>query len=505
MHKSPLLVVPGSQLFSTKLVEAELKKADLSLKGLNTFMCEDFELCTRFKYHKHKIILSLAAMREHALKLEKAGGKLHYIRLKKNNPEYFSALAGHAKKIKAKTLVVFDVEDKFFETRLRKLSEDENLTLVELKSPMFLQTRAGFTEYLKSVKKPFMKTFYQNERRRLGIMMEGNEPLGGKFSFDSENRKKLPTKLEVPAFPKSSHTKITREVIAIVDEFFPTHPGDSQKFWLPVTSQESKEWLQRFVKDRFALFGNFQDAISKRTEFGFHSVLSPMINIGLLTPKEVIDFCIEQAEEQEIPLNSLEGFIRQLIGWREFVRGIYQNFSEKQDQENFWKHTLQPAESWYLGETGIDPLDDCIIKAQKYGYNHHIERLMIISNIMLLSELNPRHVHGWFMEMYVDSSDWVMGPNVYGMGQFSDGGLFATKPYICGSNYIIKMSDYKKGDWAETLDGLYWRFIYKHQKFFASNPRLSMMARMLGRLKPERKERIFALADEFIQRNTISP
>jgi deoxyribodipyrimidine photolyase-related protein len=184
------------------------------------------------------------------------------------------------------------------------------------------------------------------------------------------------------------------------------------------------------------------------------------------------------------------------------MRGIYQNFSEEQYEKNFWSHKRKLKKCWYDGTTGIEILDDAIKKADRLGYTHHIERLMILSNMMLLCEIEPKAVYDWFMEMHLDSSDWVMAPNVFGMGQFSDGGIFATKPYICGSNYYLKMSRYKKGDWCEIVDGLYWRFIDKHQYFYKKNPRMSVMVGTLDRMDPKRKKHIFKKADEFIEKVT---
>jgi deoxyribodipyrimidine photolyase-related protein len=253
---------------------------------------------------------------------------------------------------------------------------------------------------------------------------------------------------------------------------------------------------------RLVDFGPYEDALSRRSETVFHSVLSPLLNLGLLTPRDVLDRVIDHARANEVPLNSLEGFVRQVIGWREFVRGIYRHFGERQENENFWGHRRGLAESWYRGETGIVPLDHAIRTAERLGWTHHITRLMVVGNLMTLAEIAPNAAHDWFMEMYVDSSDWVMGPNVYGMAIFSDGGIFATKPYICGSNYLLKMSDFGRGEWCDVVDGLYWRFIGKHRDFFAANPRLAMMARMLDRLKPARRERIFAAAEGFLGAHT---
>lgn len=248
-------------------------------------------------------------------------------------------------------------------------------------------------------------------------------------------------------------------------------------------------------------FGPYEDAIEEKSPFLFHSVLSPLLNCGLITPHELIDEALLAANR--IPINSLEGFIRQVIGWREFVRGVYKKFSEKEEDSNFFKHHRNFTSDWYNGTTGIIPLDHVIKKAWRYGYCHHIERLMMLSNIMLLSELCPREVHRWFMEMFIDSADWVMGPNVFGMGQFSDGGLFTTKPYICGSNYILKMSSFKKDDWCDVLHGLYWRFIDKHRDFFNSQKRLSMMPTMLDRIDVQRKKYLFSRANQFIDAFTV--
>ena len=205
----------------------------------------------------------------------------------------------------------------------------------------------------------------------------------------------------------------------------------------------------------------------------------------------------------KINLNCYEGFIRQIIGWREFIRGIYQMKEETFINKNYFESNRKMKNSWYSGCTGIEPLDDSIRKANKYGWSHHIERLMVIANIMNLCQINPKAVYNWFMEFYVDSSDWVMVPNIYGMGLFSDGGVFSTKPYICGSNYILKMSNYKKGPWVDIVDGLYWQFIDKQRNKLKSNPRIGIMTKMIDNMKVERKNKIFNAANEFLLKNTV--
>jgi len=244
--------------------------------------------------------------------------------------------------------------------------------------------------------------------------------------------------------------------------------------------------------------------VSEKDNVIFHSALSPYLNIGLITPETIVKRVLNYSEKNNIKINSLEGFLRQIIGWREFMRGIYRNYSEEMEKENFFNHQNSFTDSWFEGNTGLTPLDQTLKNIYKNGWSHHIERLMIIANIMNLCEIEPKKVYQWFMEMFVDAYDWVMVPNVYGMGLFSDGGIFSTKPYICGSNYFLKMMDFKKGQWCDTLDGLYWRFIEKNRDFFSKNPRLSMMTRTLDKMNPDRKKLIMDAAKDFIKNNTKS-
>jgi deoxyribodipyrimidine photolyase-related protein len=437
-------------------------------------------------------------MRHFADKITKEGGDVDYFKL--SSKSFFEYLSIIIKKRKISSISVYEIEDKFFEEKFFDFCGDQKIEIQILQSPMFLNSREKFKEYNDSVKKPLMKSFYEAWRRESQVLMEKGSPVGGKFSFDTENRKKIPKSFKV-IINKLENTKdpITKDVKKIVDKNFPTHPGDSNNFWLAISRQEVLKRFDTFLKDRFQLFGDYEDALDVRDPFLYHSVLSPYINSGLITPREII----ERVEKINIPLNSKEGFIRQIAGWREFMRGIYQEYSEAQINCNYFDNKRRLTEDWYKGTTGIDPLDDAIKKAQELGYCHHIERLMVISNMMLLCEIHPDDVYKWFMEMFVDSSDWVMVPNVYGMAQFSDGGIFATKPYISGSNYINKMGHYKKGEWCDIMDGLYWGFIHKKRDFFKSNYRMSMMVTLLDKMDLERKTRIFSAAKNFLKDKTI--
>lgn len=505
------LLILGNQLFEPKLVREVLAaKTNSGKTDVKVFMREDVELCTYFKFHKQKIVFFLAAMRTYAEELKKDKIKVHYETLEfdpSRSEKYEDSFERWLKNESISKVFLFEIEDKFFEARILGRLTDLGIEFEVLPSLLFLTSRAAFKTYLEKNKRPFMKTFYEGQRKRLRILVnEKLEPTGGAWSFDEDNRKALPKDVNPPPLTlPSKKSKIVQDVESLADLHFAQHPGTSSQFWLPVDRQGARQWLQQFVDERLHDFGAFEDAIPARSEFLFHSVLTPFLNTGLLTPDEVVETALHTARKSKIPLNSIEGFIRQIIGWREFVRGIYQNYSEKQDTSNFWNHDRKLTIAWYEGGTGVPPLDAALAKVLRYGYAHHIERLMVIGSMMLLLEVEPADAHRWFMEMFIDSSDWVMGPNVYGMALFSDGGVFATKPYICGSNYYRKMGGFKEGPWCDGVDGLYWSFVEKHQKFFLRNPRLAMMARTVEKMDHDKKKRIYSAADDLREKLVTSP
>lgn len=488
------LIILGDQLFPIKFYKPHQKKL--------VFMAEDVGLCTHYKYHKHKLVFFLTSMRAYADQLSENGFKVHYEKL--TEATYLERLEAFLMAKKITRVTVGEIQDKFFEKALMDFFEKLSLEVEVIETPMFLCSRREFKNYLFYHPKPFMKSFYEKERKRQHILVDKKgKPFGGHWSYDVENRKKAPKVLTNKELVKHSPGKHLEDVKKLINKHFPDHPGNTDDFWLPTDRRGALKSLKHFLSHHMSDFGDYQDAITARAPFLYHSVISPALNVGLITPEEVVTGALKTLDtDTDIPLHSVEGFIRQVMGWREFVRGIYQNFSELEEEKNFFGHKRKLTKHWYEGTTGLPPVDDAIKKAVKYGYCHHIERLMILSNVMLLSELNPKEVHQWFMELFVDSADWVMGPNVYGMGQFSDGGLFATKPYISGSNYILKMSDYKKGEWCDTWDGLFWRFIGNHFEFLTKNPRLSMMARTLEKMPSTRRDYLLSCAEEFIQTKT---
>lgn len=481
MSYDTLAVVLGNCLFENH--------DDLVFGKTLFFMKEDRMLCTHFKYHKHKIIHFLSSMRSHRDELKKIYDVTYF---EFDDKSYIDRLKEVITNNKIKNLSTYEIEDKFMRELIVNFCKEQKISLKIINSPGFLTSQEEFSFYLQK-NKLFMQSFYIWQRKRLNILLDDKEkPIGGKWSFDADNRKPLPKKIELPEISFPKHTKHTQDIILLVEKEFKDHPGGVDNFYLPTTRKDALVWFDNFLETRFKLFGDYEDAISKEKVFLFHSILSPLINIGLLTPKEVINKAVKK---EDIPLNSLEGFLRQIIGWREFIRGCYNNVDYS---TNFFNHKRKLSKKFYDATTNITPVDDSIKKATKYGYTHHIERLMILSNFMLLCEIDPEDVYKWFMELFVDSSDWVMVPNVYGMGQFANDS-FATKPYISGSSYVLKMSDYEKEDWCDIWDGLYWRFIDKKRDFFKSNPRMAVMVAMFDKMKSERKNYILKRAESFLE------
>ena len=278
------------------------------------------------------------------------------------------------------------------------------------------------------------------------------------------------------------------------------NPGNlNNDFYFPTDFEQSRKWFESFLEERFKEFGPYEDSIVDNEIFLNHSLLSPLLNTGLLDINFILDKTIVFYNKNDIPLNSCEGFIRQIIGWREFIRGIYTVKGSEERTKNFWGFKRKIPKSFYDASTGILPVDDSIRKILKTGYAHHIERLMILGNFMLLCEFDPDEVYRWFMEMFIDSYDWVMVPNVYGMSQFADGGLMSTKPYISGSSYILKMSNYKKGEWSGIWDSLFWNFIDNHRDFFDKNPRMRMLVRNFDKMDIGKRTNLLQSAHSFLE------
>lgn len=489
-----LLLLPGSHLFPIEYLS--------DLRDATIFMAEDTGLSTSWRHHKQKIVMFLAAMRSHADALRVAGYTVEYHVL--DGPtaglSYEQRLERTIREREVRELVSFEIEDRSFDARVSAVCRAIGVPRRVLPSPMFL-TRPGQLAEVLGGGRPRMADFYRWQRRRLGLLVDAKgQPEGGRWSFDTENRRRLPAGLRCPAPLRAPPTSHVHSVKRLVEECFGDHPGTLDQFAWPTTREGTLRWLDAFLEDRLSNFGPYEDAISSRERVLFHSQLSPMLNCGLLTPAEVVQRAVDR--RSSVPLASLEGFVRQVIGWREYVRGVDLLYGERQAMANAFENTRRLRPSWWRGGTGVPPLDDLIESAQETGWAHHIQRLMVAGNIMTLAGVAPAEAYRWFMEMFVDSAEWVMGPNVFGMGIASDGGVMVTKPYVCGSNYMLKMSDYPRGAWCDGVDGLYWNFIDRHRDRLKANPRMANIVRSLDRLDSTRRARIESAGMELQERLT---
>ena len=442
-------------------------------KGRIIYLVEEFLFFKVQEFHIQRLVLLRASMRQYEAYLKKQNFEVIYIESSSSNKrgEIFQKLAD----LKIEIIHLASFEDQYLEEDIHFATVKFSLKLKWYDSPSFFCTRKEIEKHFSKKTHFSMASFYAYQRKKLNLLMEDGGPVGGKFSFDTENRKKLPKKQLIPEISWPKENLFVKEAKLYVAKNFPLSVGSAETFLYPTNFDEAKVSLEEFLKKRLALFGLYEDAIVQKESFLFHSILSPLINIGILTVREVIEKTIVAFEKLSIPLNSAEGFIRQIIGWREFMRAIYFLRASKDRTSNYFNHKNKLPASFWDGSTGIDPIDQTIKRILKTGYCHHIERLMVLGNFFLLLEIDPNEVYKWFMTFFIDAYDWVMVPNIYGMSQYANGGVITTKPYISGSNYIIKMSDYKKGDWSETWDGLFWKFLKKHQALFKNNLRTRML------------------------------
>ena len=560
--------------------------------NLDTYLIEDPLFFTQYPFHLQKLVLHRTSMTAYADKLKNhyqdqmqasvliTPPKVHHI-YHHDKLAQTDHLLSHLAAKGVTDIHLVEVDDYWLKGRLSH-AQEYAIRLHWYDSPLFLDNidvhNEFFTKAKSSSPRYLHHEFYQLQRRRLNILMEGEsndngnvtttKPVGGQWSFDADNRKKYPKDTQPPSWQWCVDDEIRVKARAQIAKEFPNNygrlyavdesnepnahhqeqtnldlfgslqPSDTLKAAAllanyPITHEQALAWLERFLITRFAQFGDYEDAIVSDHAYLHHSVLTPILNIGLITPAQVLEHTLSFANQHDIPLNSLEGFIRQIIGWREFIRGLYHKVGVEQRTTNFWGFSRTLPKAFYTGNTGLLPVDDVISRVLDTGYGHHIERLMVLGNIMLLCEIHPNGVYQWFMELFIDAYDWVMVPNVYGMSQFADGGIMATKPYISGSNYICKMSNYKaltkkqKSNWSKDKiiaitdnhesfammmarpiderlpwqmiwDSLFWRFMHEHQAFFMSQPRLAMLTGHLTRMSEEALEQHLSIASAYL-------
>ncbi len=463
------------------------------------YLVEERLFFTQYNFHKQKIAFHRASMKFYESYLQSKNCKVVYI-------DSFTEIADirklipYLKKTGVDALEYIDTSDEWLEKRIYQAAKANEVVLKKNETPLFLNSSKQNTIYFSDKKKMFQTEFYKHQRISRGILVDNKQkPIGGKWTFDDENRLKYPKGIKPPTTNFLPPNTFYSEAAVYTKKHFPENYGElNSQFIYPTTFAESKSWLQDFFNTRFSAFGAYEDAILVNENILHHSVITPMLNVGLLTPQFVIEEALQYADKHKIPFNSLEGFIRQVIGWREFIRAVYDLKGSEERTKNYWGFTRKIPPSFWNGTTGIEPIDTTIKKVLETGYCHHIERLMVLGNFMLLCEFDPNEVYRWFMELFIDAYDWVMVPNVYGMSQYADGGIMATKPYISGSNYLMKMSDYKKGEWQNIWDGLFWRFMHTHRDFFLQNPRLGMLVRSFDKMSESKQKALINHAEQFL-------
>ncbi len=453
-------------------------------------------------FHKQKLILHRASMRRYIEEvLWPAGVDVEYIEFSDlvDSGDIIQKLKGFD------SATVYEVVDYELQQRLMAAatSVPEVPKLQYLDTPNFYLKRDEVSEYFGSSKKTVFSTFYQWQRERFNILIgDDYKPVGGKWAYDEESHKRLPENQAVPTFEVYGTNKYVEEAREYIHKNFPNNPGKDEDFCWATNHQEAEEWLQAFIKNRLESFSPFMEAIDGQAPWAYHSGLTPAINTGLLQPQDVVQAVLDAHAKKPLSLASVETFVRQIVGWREYVRGTYQTHHVALRTANVFGHKRKLTQDWYDGTTGIPPIDDVIKKVQARSYAHHIERLMVIGNLMFLAEIDPDDVYHWFMEMTIDAYDWVVVPNVYGISQYADGGSMSPKPSASSSEYILQMSYYQKDVWSDVWDGLYWGFIEKNRTLLARNSKMKLIVQELDQLDEDRKRIIGYRAADFLNEKT---
>ena len=464
------------------------------------YLIEEWHFFNQYQFHKEKLVLHRASMKFYEQFLIEHKFVVNYIEsIETQNRIELLINQLHANKVQH--IHIVDPVDSWVLKKITTTCKKYKIELTIYDSPNFLNTINQVADFFSKKKTYFQTDFYTWQRKSRNILLEKDgKPMGGKWTYDADNRAKFPKKEIAPKLPSVPSNKYIVEAQKYILQNYSNNYGSLNDHHLfSINFDETEKWLSEFLHNRFEKFGIYEDAIVTKEFVLHHSVLSPMLNVGLISPQQIIDQAIAFSRKNNIPLNSLEGFIRQIIGWREFIRIVYEREGSKQRTTNYWKFTRKIPASFWDGTTGIAPIDITIKKVLATGYCHHIERLMVLGNFMLLCEFDPNEVYRWFMEMFIDAYDWVMVPNVYGMTQFADGGLMTTKPYISGSNYLMKMSDYEKGEWQPIWDGLFWRFMHEHRTFFLSNPRIGMLVHTFDKMSTDKQKTHLDNANNFLK------
>jgi deoxyribodipyrimidine photolyase-related protein len=475
----------------------------------HVLMIESLELARSLPHHKQKLIHCLSAMRHFAAELAEAGFQVHY----QQAAESFEAgIKAYLSVFPGVTLLMMQPNDAGYDLRLRQAARRYGGDITCVNNALWLSDAAWFAEWAKGRRTLRMEHFYREMRRRYGYLLDDDgAPIGGSWNYDAENRQTPEVGHRFPEALRFPPDAITQVVIRFVNHSFPDHFGDAEPFNWPVTRQEALRALHDFCANRLRYFGAYEDAMVAGEARLYHSLLSPLINTGLLHPKEVIETALAYYDDKrrKIPLNSIEGFVRQILGWREFIFQVYHLWRERLIDANALAHHAALPTLYWTGETEMNCLKQCLAQLKATGHNHHIQRLMVLGNFALLIGVNPQALLDWFTACYLDALEWVMVPNVLGMSQYADGGGFTSKPYAASGNYISRMSDYCQGcrytprrkteaD-ACPFNSLYWAFIDRHALRFRDNARMTMILKNWQAQPPTQRQALLDRAQEVRQ------
>ena len=453
------------------------------------YVVEDPVYFTRLPFHQLKLVFHRTTLKYYNDYLvENTKSKVIYVEFP-NVDKLYDTLPN---------ATLYDPVDKITKAKLDKIP---NIHYIE--TPYFLTPMSELAEYKKTIKSyRHDSSFYRWQRRRLNVLMNRDKPKNDQWTYDEDNRNPFPDEQKEPTDFEIKSNKYIEEAKEYVKKHFSKNYGDPANMVYPVTHKDAKQHLKKFIEDRFKLFGKYQDGAHTDITFGYHSVMSSSINVGLITPREVLD---EVLDAKNIPMASKEGFIRQLIGWREYCRLIYEFEGEKMRKLNYFNAKRKLTPSWWEGTTGLSPIDTIIKRVNKYSYAHHIERLMYLSSVMLMCGIDPNEVYEWFIGFVsIDAYDWVMVPNIYGMGSYADGGIMMTRPYFSSSAYVEKMSNLiEKDSDADIFDCLYYNFIAKNKERLRKNYYTARSIGHYDRKTAKEKEHFKEIADAFIKKNTL--
>ena len=501
-----LILILGDQLHHNI---AALRSCDKASDRI--YMCEVMAEATYVKHHKQKLVFIFSAMRHFAQALTDQGYCVEYTQLndKHNSHSFATELTRITKQYGITHVVVTKPGEYRVLKNLKDWEATSNISLDIKDDDRFLCNDAWFNTWASGRKQLRMEFFYREMRKKYQILMnEDGTPMGGTWNFDKENRENAKDISEFPRCYQQSPDDITTQVISMVSTQFADHFGDIEHFHYAVTRKQALAALHQFIEERLAQFGTYQDAMIEGQPFMYHSALALYLNAGLLTPME----CIEKAEQayydQKAPINAVEGFIRQILGWREFVRAIYWRYMPEYQSLNALNATRALPEFYWTANTKMNCIKQCVNDTKKHAYAHHIQRLMVLGNFALLAGIHPNHVNEWYLLVYADAYEWVELPNVTGMVLFADDGIVASKPYAAGGAYIHRMSDYckgcqykvskKEGKEACPFNYLYWNFLITHKEKFAKNHRMTMIYKTLRRMKESKIQQIREDAEWFL-------